>query len=54
VLINPIVYMSEGLRASLTPSMGHMPDAMILAMLLFFLALLTWIGMKGFRRRVVG
>ena len=54
VLINPIVYMSEGLRAALTPSMGHMPDAMILAMLIFFLALLTWIGMKGFRRRVVG
>ena len=54
VLINPIVYMSEGLRASLTPSMGHMPDAMILAMLLFFLALLTWVGMRGFRRRVVG
>ena len=54
VLLNPIVYMSEGLRASLTPSMGHMPDVMILAMLIFFLALLTWIGMKGFRRRVVG
>ena len=53
VLINPIVYMSEGLRASLTPSLGHMPDAMILAMLCFFLALLTWLGIKGFRRRVL-
>lgn len=53
VLVNPIVYMSEGLRAALTPSMGHMPEAMILAMLVFFLALLTWVGMRGFRRRVV-
>jgi ABC-2 type transport system permease protein len=54
VLINPIVYMSEGLRSALTPGMGHMPNAMILAMLVFFLGLLTWAGMRGFRRRVVG
>jgi ABC-2 type transport system permease protein len=53
VLVNPIVYMSEGLRASLTPSMGHMPDAMILAMLVFFLVLLTWVGMRGFKNRVL-
>jgi ABC-2 type transport system permease protein len=52
VLINPIVYMSEGLRAALTPS-KHMPEAMILAMLVFFLALLSWIGMRGFARRVL-
>jgi ABC-2 type transport system permease protein len=53
VLINPIVYMSEGLRAALTPSLEHMPEWMILLMLVFFLALLTWVGMKGFRRRVI-
>jgi ABC-2 type transport system permease protein len=53
VLVNPIVYMSEGLRAALTPMLGHMPEAMILLMLCFFLALLTWLGMKGFRRRVL-
>jgi ABC-2 type transport system permease protein len=53
VLINPIVYISEGLRAALTPGMGHMPDLLILGMLVFFFALLTWLGMKGFRRRVV-
>jgi ABC-2 type transport system permease protein len=52
VLINPIVYMSEGLRAALTPS-WHMPEAMILAMLVFFLAFLSWIGMRGFARRVL-
>ncbi len=53
VLINPIVYISEGLRAALTPSTGHMPGAMILAMLLFFLGLLTWIGLRGFANRVL-
>ena len=53
VLLNPIVYISEGLRAALTPNMGHMPNPMILGMLTFFAALLLWLGMKGFRRRVV-
>ena len=53
VLVNPIVYISEGLRAALTPSTGHMPAAMILTMLVVFLALLTWIGMRGFANRVL-
>ena len=53
VLVNPIVYISEGLRAALTPSTGHMPAAMILTMLVVFLALLTWIGLRGFANRVI-
>ena len=53
VLINPIVYISEGLRAALTPTTGHMPEAMILAMLIFFLVLLTWVGLRGFANRVL-
>jgi ABC-2 type transport system permease protein len=53
VLINPIVYMSEGLRAALTPSLGHMPEFYILFGLIGFLALLTWQGMRGFRNRVL-
>jgi ABC-2 type transport system permease protein len=53
VLVNPIVYMSEGLRAALTPGLGHMGDAYILLGLTVFLALLMWRGMSGFRRRVV-
>ncbi len=54
VLINPIVYMSEGLRAALTPTLPHMHPAMILLMLTFFLGLLTWVGTRGFIRRVIG
>jgi len=53
VLVNPIVYMSEGLRAALTPTLQHMNKALIVAMLCFFLALLTWLGLRGFRRRVL-
>ncbi len=54
VLVNPIVYMSEGLRAALTPSLHHMPHVMILGMLVFFVVLLTWVGTRGFLRRVIG
>ena len=54
VLVNPIVYMSEGLRAALTPTLPHMPPAMILVMLTVALTVLTWLGMRGFLRRVIG
>jgi ABC-2 type transport system permease protein len=54
ILINPIVYMSEGLRAALTPALPHMDPVLIVGMLVFFLALLTLIGVKGFLRRVIG
>jgi len=54
VLINPIVYISEALRSALTPTTGHMGNLSILAGLTFYLVLLSWLGMKGFRRRVVG
>ena len=54
VLVNPIVYMSEGLRAAVTPSLPHMNPALILALLTGFLVLLTTLGIKGFLRRVIG
>jgi ABC-2 type transport system permease protein len=53
VLINPIVYMSEGLRAALTPG-PHMNPAIVLIMLTGFLGLLTALGVRGFIRRVIG
>ena len=54
VLINPIVYMSEGLRAALTPALPHMPAWLILAALSLSLLLLGWAGVRGFTRRVIG
>jgi ABC-2 type transport system permease protein len=53
VLINPIVYMSEGLRAALTPGLQHMPVVGILGMMCAFLGLLTWVGIRGFLRRII-
>ncbi len=54
VLVNPIVYMSEGLRGALTTGLPHMNSALVLVMLCVFLVLLTSLGIRGFLRRVVG
>jgi len=54
VLLNPIVYMSEGLRAALTPGLPHMHAWLVLLMLAFFFTLLSWMGIRGFLRRVIG
>jgi len=54
VLLNPIVYMSEGLRAALTPSLPHMRAWLVLLMLTFYFTLLSWLGVRGFLRRVIG
>ena len=53
VLFNPIVYMSEGLRAAVTPSIMHMPWWACLTALCFFTAVLGWLGLRGFLRRVL-
>lgn len=53
VLVNPLVYMSEGLRASLTPELPHMPVwAFLLALIGGSLAL-TVISLRTFSRRVL-
>ncbi len=54
VLLNPIVYMSEGLRGALTTGLPHMPEVLVVVMLCVFLALLTTLGIRGFLRRVIG
>ena len=53
VLFNPIVYMSEGLRASVTPQIPHMPWWGIIIALTFFTAALGRWGLKGFLGRVL-
>ncbi len=53
VLLNPIVYMSEGLRAALTPGVPHMPSLLILLAMLVSLALLGALGLKGFLGKVI-
>ena len=53
VLINPMVYMSEGLRAVLTPSLGHMPLWGVLLALVGGTAVFGYLGTRTFRNRVV-
>jgi ABC-2 type transport system permease protein len=53
VLLNPIVYMSEGLRAALTPGVKHMPYGYILLALVVSFVLLGQLGLRGFMKRVI-
>ena len=53
VLINPMVYMSEGLRAVLTPSLGHMPLWAVLLVLIGGTFVFGYLGTRTFRNRVL-
>lgn len=53
VLLNPLVYMSEGFRMALTSGVPHMQAWAIYGALIGFAALLTWLGVDGFRGRVL-
>ena len=53
VLINPMVYMSEGLRAVLTPVLGHMPLWGVLAALIGGTAVFSYLGTRTFTKRVL-
>lgn len=53
VLINPLVYMSEGLRTALTPGLPHMPIWASFLALAFSLALLMKLGIRGFLARIL-
>jgi ABC-2 type transport system permease protein len=52
VLINPLVYVAEGMRAGLTDA-AHMPLYVIYPVLLGFCGLFLWLGLRNFRRRVL-
>jgi ABC-2 type transport system permease protein len=54
VLINPLVYMSEAMRAAFTPDLvPHMQIWVIYVALIGFTLVLGWIGIEGFRKRVL-
>jgi ABC-2 type transport system permease protein len=54
VLINPMVYVAEGLRGALTPHVSHMPMGVVLAALVLISALFWTLGTRSFRRRAIG
>ncbi|MEA2337622.1 MAG: type transport system permease protein [Thermoanaerobaculia bacterium] len=53
VLINPLVYVSEGMRAALTPGLPHMPIALLLAALVVLTVIFMWMGLKAFDKRAM-
>jgi len=53
VLINPLVYGCEGLRAALVPQLPHLPAGAAMAALLGFDLLLLWLGLRQFRRKAI-
>lgn len=52
-LFNPLVYLSEGLRAALTPDVGHMPTWAFLLPLIGGTMALTWFATRTFTKRVL-
>lgn len=53
VLVNPLVYMSEGMRSALTPDLPHMNVAVVLLAMTGATALLLAQSLRKFRDRVV-
>src|ERR1044071_1054397 len=53
VLINPLVYASEGLRGTLVPQFPHLSVLAVFLALLIFDSLLLALGLRQFRRKAV-
>ena len=53
VLINPLVYASEGMRATLAPQFEHLSITAVIIALLFFDTLLLLVGLRQFERKAV-
>jgi ABC-2 type transport system permease protein len=53
VLVNPLVYMSEGMRAATVAGIPHMSLPAVYGALTGFTALFVVIGMHGFRRQML-
>ena len=53
VLVNPLVYASEGLRATLVPQFPHLSVMAVILALLFFDVLLLVVGLRQFEAKSV-
>jgi ABC-2 type transport system permease protein len=54
VLVNPLVYVAEGMRGALTPSLPHMSLYAVSLALLALTALFWVLGIRSFERRAIG
>ncbi|HVC05865.1 MAG TPA: ABC transporter permease [Candidatus Acidoferrales bacterium] len=52
VLVNPLIYINEGMRGALT-SAPHMSLWVVYPVLLGFCAFFLWVGTRNFRKRVI-
>ena len=52
-LFNPLTYVSEGMRGALVPYVPHMRPWVCVVALLFWLAVFSAIGIRGFIRRAI-
>jgi ABC-2 type transport system permease protein len=53
VLVNPLVYASEGLRGTLVPQFPHLPILAVFLALLIFDAFFLMVGLRQFRKKAV-
>jgi ABC-2 type transport system permease protein len=54
VLINPLVYVAEGMRGALTPQLPHMSLLAVIVALLVITVVFWVLGVRSFERRAVG
>jgi ABC-2 type transport system permease protein len=54
VLVNPLTYISEGLRGVLIPDLPHMPLSAVLAALAVITGIFWRLGLRAFMKRAIG
>jgi ABC-2 type transport system permease protein len=54
VLVNPLVYVAEGMRAVVTPDSPHMPLPIVLATLAAMTLVFWFVGLRSFAKRAIG
>jgi len=54
VLVNPLVYVSEGMRGAITPTLPHMPLPAVLTGLISLTVLFWVVGIRAFHKRAIG
>jgi ABC-2 type transport system permease protein len=54
VLVNPLVYVAEGMRGVLTPGMPHMDLRAVSAALIVIIAIFWTLGLRSFEKRAMG
>jgi ABC-2 type transport system permease protein len=51
--VNPLTYVSEGIRASLVPGVPHLPYWLCILVTVVAVAAFAWVGIVGFLRRAL-